>query len=89
MEEYKDKGFEYGKPIDYLEFRNGCNHKEFEKEIESVQEQLGDIENAESTVASQADAHGRFVYRTAALLLRTLKDAYTREAEQMKKSQPN
>jgi hypothetical protein len=30
---YKDKGFEWGKPIDYLELRNGCSKEEMEKEI--------------------------------------------------------
>ena len=33
LEKYKDKGFEYGKPIKYLEFRNSCSIKEMEKEI--------------------------------------------------------
>jgi hypothetical protein len=30
---YKEKGFEWGKPIDYLEFRNGCSKEEMEREI--------------------------------------------------------
>ena len=33
IEKYKNKGFEWGKPIDYLEFRNGCSHEEMEKEL--------------------------------------------------------
>ncbi len=33
IDKYKDKGFEWGKPIDYLEFRNGCSKEEMEKEI--------------------------------------------------------
>lgn len=33
IERYKDKGFEYGKPVEYLEFRNSCTHEEMEKEI--------------------------------------------------------
>jgi len=33
IEKYKGDGFEWGKPIDYLEFRNGCSKKEMEKEI--------------------------------------------------------
>lgn len=33
IEKYKEKGFEWGKPIDYLEFRNGCSKEEMEKEI--------------------------------------------------------
>jgi len=33
IEKYKGKGFEWGKPIDYLEFRNGCSKEEMEREI--------------------------------------------------------
>jgi len=33
LAEYKDKGFEYGKPVSYLEFRNGCSIEEIESEI--------------------------------------------------------
>jgi len=33
IEKHKDKGFEYGKPIEYLEFRNGCSIEELEKEL--------------------------------------------------------
>jgi len=33
IEKYKEKGFEWGKPIDYLEFRNGCSKEDMEKEI--------------------------------------------------------
>ena len=33
IDKYKEKGFEWGKPIDYLEFRNGCSREEMEKEI--------------------------------------------------------
>ena len=33
IKKYKEKGFEWGKPIDYLEFRNGCSKEEMEKEI--------------------------------------------------------
>ena len=33
IEKYKEKGFEYGKPIDYIEFRNGCSIEEMEKEL--------------------------------------------------------
>jgi len=33
IEIYKEKGFEWGKPIDYLEFRNGCSKEKMEKEI--------------------------------------------------------
>ncbi len=33
IEIYKERGFEWGKPVDYLEFRNGCSREEMEKEI--------------------------------------------------------
>jgi len=35
---YKAKGFEYGKPISYLEFRNGCSKEEWEKELLELKE---------------------------------------------------
>jgi len=33
IEQHKEKGFEYGKPIKYLEFRNGCSIEEMEKDL--------------------------------------------------------
>ena len=33
IEKHKEKGFEWGKPIEYLEFRNGCSREEMEKEL--------------------------------------------------------
>jgi len=33
ISEYKEKGFEWGKPVDYLEFRNGCSEEDMKKEI--------------------------------------------------------
>lgn len=33
IEKYKQNGFEWGKPIDYLEFRNGCSVEDMEREI--------------------------------------------------------
>lgn len=33
IEKYKEKGFEWGKPIEYMEFRNGCSREEMEKEV--------------------------------------------------------
>jgi len=33
IDKYKEKGFEWGKPIEYLEFRNGCSREELEREI--------------------------------------------------------
>ena len=29
--EYREKGFEWGKPVDYLEFRNGCSKEDMER----------------------------------------------------------
>jgi hypothetical protein len=33
IDKFKDKKFEWGKPIEYLEFRNGCSKEEMKKEI--------------------------------------------------------
>jgi len=33
IERYKENGFEWGKPIEYLEFRNGCSQEDMKKEI--------------------------------------------------------
>jgi uncharacterized DUF497 family protein len=33
LEKYKEKGIEYGKPVNYLEFRNGLAIEEMEKEF--------------------------------------------------------
>ena len=33
IDKYRNKGFEWGKPVDYLEFRNGCSKEDMEKEI--------------------------------------------------------
>lgn len=33
LQKYNEKGFEYGKPIQYIEFRNKCSREEIEKEI--------------------------------------------------------
>ncbi len=33
IEGYKERGFEYGKPIGYLEFRNSMRRKEMEEEV--------------------------------------------------------
>ncbi|MFH1803044.1 MAG: hypothetical protein ABH864_06385 [archaeon] len=33
IEEHKEKGFEWEKPIDYLEFRNGLSKEQMEKEV--------------------------------------------------------
>lgn len=33
IEDYKNSGFEYGKSLDYLEWRLGCSKEEMEKQI--------------------------------------------------------
>jgi DNA-binding PadR family transcriptional regulator len=50
--------------------------KEFEKEINSLQEQIDDLEMMEEKVNEKADEYGQFCYRTALHLLRTLRDSY-------------
>lgn len=52
---------------------------EFEKEIQSIEEALGDLKNLKDTVEEQADEHGQFIYRTTVLLLETTKKAYLEE----------
>ena len=59
---------------------------EFEKEIQSVEETLGDLKNLKSTVASNADEHGQFIYRTTVLLLKTMQKAYKAELARKKTS---
>ena len=48
---------------------------EFEKEIQSIEETLGDLKNLKDTVESQADEHGQFIYRTTILLFETMQNA--------------
>jgi DNA-binding PadR family transcriptional regulator len=57
---------------------------EFEKEIQSIEETLGDLKNLKSTVESRADEHGQFVYRTTLLLLETMQRAYLDELSKKK-----
>lgn len=54
---------------------------EFEKEINSLQEQLEGLELMEETVEHNADENGKFCYRTAIHLLQTLIDWYAKELE--------
>lgn len=59
---------------------------EFEKEINSLEEQLADLLAMEETVVSHADENGAFCYRTAVHLLRTMIDWYAQELQ--KRTQP-
>ena len=58
---------------------------EFEREIQSIEETLGDLENLKDTVESQADEHGQFIYRTTILLLKTRLKAYSDELLKIKR----
>ena len=58
---------------------------ELDKEIQSLEEQLGDLKEARPNVETQADTHGRFVYNTTVLLLQTMRDAVAQELEKWKK----
>ena len=49
---------------------------EFEKEIQSIEETLGDLENLKDTVVAHADVHGRFIYRTTLMQLKSMQRAY-------------
>ncbi len=57
---------------------------EFEKEIQSIEETLGDLENLKSTVEERADVHGRFIYRTTVMMLETMQKAYLDELSKKK-----
>ena len=57
---------------------------EFEKEIQSIEETLGDLENLKNTVEERADVHGRFIYRTTVMLLETMHKAYLDELSNIK-----
>lgn len=52
---------------------------EFEKEIQSIDETLGDLENLKDAVAARADRHGQFIYRTAMIFFETMRKAYSKE----------
>jgi DNA-binding PadR family transcriptional regulator len=52
---------------------------EFEKEIQSLGEAIGDLKSLKDTVESRADEHGQFIYRTTILLLKTMQKACRNE----------
>ncbi|MBW2409826.1 MAG: PadR family transcriptional regulator [Deltaproteobacteria bacterium] len=52
---------------------------EFKREIESIEETLGDLKSLKKTVESRADEHGQFIYRTTIMLLETMYRACTDE----------
>jgi DNA-binding PadR family transcriptional regulator len=58
---------------------------EFEKEIQSIEETLGDLKNLKDTVVSRADEHGQFIYRTTILLCETMRKACLDELSRKKR----
>ena len=58
---------------------------EFEKEIRSIKETLGDLKNLKSTVENKADEHGQFIYRTTIMLLETMQKSCSGEMLRIKK----
>ena len=63
--QYKDKEFEYGKQIEYLEFRNGCSIEEMEKELldfkylKFVEKQINENEKRYKTYHVYSSKKGR------------------------------
>ena len=58
---------------------------EFEREIQSIEETLGDLKNLKKTVESRADEHGQFIYRTTIMLLETMQKACLGEMSRIKR----
>ena len=58
---------------------------EFEKEIQSIEETLGDLKSLKETVESRADEHGQFIYRTTILLCETMQKACLDELSRKKR----
>ena len=58
--------------------------EEFEKEIQNIEETLGDLANLEDTVTTRADEHGKFIYRTAVMIFQTMRNAYVGRLADMK-----
>jgi len=58
--------------------------KVFQAEIQSLEEQLANLETSRSTVEEQADENGRFIYKTALAVLEGLKASYAGELKRRK-----
>lgn len=76
IEQYRNKGFEYGKPIEYLEFRNSCTKEDMEKEIlnlenlEFVEKQLREGEKRYSLYFIYRGKRGRvYVLRNRLMII--------------------
>jgi DNA-binding PadR family transcriptional regulator len=63
---------------------SGSIIKQFEEEIYSLEEQLEELEQMEDTVNRTADIHGKFSYRTAVYMLRSLIEWYKKELQSRK-----
>lgn len=60
----------------------------FEEEIDSLEEQLHDLEQIRATAEAKADENGRFVYNTIVAMIQMLRDGYVQErARRMSKQQ--
>jgi DNA-binding PadR family transcriptional regulator len=58
--------------------------KLFETEINSLDQQLDDLESMRSTIEEKADENGTFVYGTAVKLMGALKELYQNEMKRRK-----
>ncbi len=60
----------------------------FEEEIDSLEEQLHDLDQIRSTTEAKADENGRFVYNTIVAMIQMLRERYAQErARRMSKPQ--
>lgn len=57
----------------------GRIEEQFLQEIESLDEQLQDLEQIKATAQSKADDNGHFVYATIVNMIRLLRDSYAQE----------
>jgi len=51
----------------------------FEEEIDSLEEQLHDLDQIRTTTEAKADENGRFVYNTIVAMIQMLRDRYAQE----------
>lgn len=59
----------------------------FEEVIDSLEEQLHDLEQIRSTTESKADENGRFIYDTIVTMIQMLHDRYAQERARRVKKQ--
>ncbi|MBI9074074.1 MAG: PadR family transcriptional regulator [Desulfatibacillum sp.] len=58
---------------------------EFEKEIQAMEEIIGDITKARGEVENKADDHGKFIFKTTLRVLETLQQSYREELDSYRK----